>query len=42
MVVFAVEATEHARLKEQMTRVAEQHATAIEELQSTNEELELS
>jgi len=40
VVVFGVEATEYARLKEQMTRVAEQHATAIEELQSTNEELE--
>jgi two-component system CheB/CheR fusion protein len=34
------DATESARLKEQMTRIAEQHATAIEELQSTNEELE--
>ena len=40
ILVFAVEATEHARLSEQMIRVAEQHATAIEELQSTNEELE--
>jgi two-component system CheB/CheR fusion protein len=40
VLVFAVEATEHARLREQMTRVTEQHATAIEELQSTNEELE--
>ena len=28
------------RLKDQMSRIAEQHATAIEELQSTNEELE--
>ncbi len=40
VVVFATEATEHVKLKEQMGRVAEQHATAIEELQSTNEELE--
>jgi two-component system CheB/CheR fusion protein len=40
ILVFAVEATEQARLKEQMQRIAEQHATAIEELQSTNEELE--
>jgi two-component system CheB/CheR fusion protein len=40
ILVFAVEATEQARLREQMMRVAEQHATAIEELQSTNEELE--
>jgi two-component system, chemotaxis family, CheB/CheR fusion protein len=32
--------THLAHLKEQMTRIAEQHATAIEELQSTNEELE--
>jgi two-component system CheB/CheR fusion protein len=38
--VTALEATELARLKDQMMRVAEQHATAIEELQSTNEELE--
>ena len=36
----AEDATEYARLKEQMSRIAEQHATAIEELQSTNEELE--
>ena len=40
VVVFALEATEQARLKEQVSRVAEQHATALEELQSTNEELE--
>jgi two-component system, chemotaxis family, CheB/CheR fusion protein len=40
VLVYASEATDHARLKAQMTRVAEQHATAIEELQSTNEELE--
>src|SRR6059036_1019593 len=40
VLVYALEATEHARLKEQMTRLAEQHSTAIEELQSTNEELE--
>jgi two-component system CheB/CheR fusion protein len=40
VLVYASEVTEVARLKEQMTRVAEQHATAIEELQSTNEELE--
>ena len=40
IVVFALEATDHVRLKEQMSRIAEQHATAIEELQSTNEELE--
>src|SRR5438128_2004753 len=40
VLVYALEATEHARLKEQMSRSAEQHATAIEELQSTNEELE--
>jgi two-component system, chemotaxis family, CheB/CheR fusion protein len=40
VLVFAVEATEHARLKDQMACIAEQHATAIEELQSTNEELE--
>ena len=40
VILFGVDATEYARLKEQMTRVAEQHATAIEELQSTNEELE--
>jgi two-component system, chemotaxis family, CheB/CheR fusion protein len=40
VLVVAIEAAEHARLKEQMTRVAEQYATAIEELQSTNEELE--
>jgi two-component system, chemotaxis family, CheB/CheR fusion protein len=40
VLVFAAESTEQARLKDQMSRVAEQHATAIEELQSTNEELE--
>jgi two-component system CheB/CheR fusion protein len=40
VIVFAAEATERARIKDQMSRVAEQHATAIEELQSTNEELE--
>jgi len=40
VLVYATEATEQARLKEQMSRIAEQHATAIEELQSTNEELE--
>jgi two-component system CheB/CheR fusion protein len=40
VLVFAIDATEHARLREEMTRVTEQHATAIEELQSTNEELE--
>jgi two-component system CheB/CheR fusion protein len=40
ILVFAIEATEQARIKEQMSRLAEQHATAIEELQSTNEELE--
>jgi two-component system CheB/CheR fusion protein len=38
--VHGADATDAARLKDQMTRVAEQHATAIEELQSTNEELE--
>jgi two-component system CheB/CheR fusion protein len=40
VLVSVEDATEYARLKEQMTRIAEQHATAIEELQSTNEELE--
>jgi two-component system CheB/CheR fusion protein len=40
VLVFAAEASELVRLKEQMGRIAEQHATAIEELQSTNEELE--
>ena len=40
VLVVASDATEQARLRDQMTRVAEQHATAIEELQSTNEELE--
>ena len=40
VVVSVEDATGYARLKDQMTRVAEQHATAIEELQSTNEELE--
>ena len=40
ILVFAVDATEPVRLREQMNRIAEQHATAIEELQSTNEELE--
>jgi two-component system CheB/CheR fusion protein len=40
VVVSATEATEYVRLKEQTSRIAEQHATAIEELQSTNEELE--
>src|SRR4029077_10467574 len=34
VVVFALEATEQTRLKEQVSRVAEQHATALEELQS--------
>jgi two-component system CheB/CheR fusion protein len=38
--VYAFDATETAHVKEQMGRLAEQHATAIEELQSTNEELE--
>ncbi|HXG02636.1 MAG TPA: CheR family methyltransferase [Candidatus Binatia bacterium] len=40
IVVYGWDATESARLREQMERLAEQHATAIEELQSTNEELE--
>jgi two-component system CheB/CheR fusion protein len=40
LLVCVEDATTYARLKEQMTRIAEQHATAIEELQSTNEELE--
>jgi two-component system CheB/CheR fusion protein len=40
VLVCVDDATDSARLKEQMTRIAEQHATAIEELQSTNEELE--
>src|SRR5262245_7002536 len=40
VVVFAVDGTELARLNDQMPRIDEQHATAIEELQSTNEELE--
>ena len=40
VLVVASDATEQARLRDQMIRVAEQHATAIEELQSTNEELE--
>jgi len=40
VLVSAEDATGYARLKEQMSRIAEQHATAIEELQSTNEELE--
>lgn len=40
LVVSADDATGYSRLKDQMTRIAEQHATAIEELQSTNEELE--
>ena len=40
VLVSAGDATEGVRLREQLTRVAEQHATAIEELQSTNEELE--
>lgn len=36
VLVYGAEATEPARLREQMSRIAEQHATAIEELQSTN------
>ena len=40
VLVSVEDATEYARLKEDMMRIAEQHATAIEELQSTNEELE--
>ena len=40
VLVYAIDATAHARLREQMSRITEQHATAIEELQSTNEELE--
>ena len=40
ILVYAIDATEQTRLKEQTARIAEQHATAIEELQSTNEELE--
>src|SRR5207244_4753299 len=40
VVVAADDATDHARIKEQRTRVAEQHATAIEELQSTHGEPE--
>jgi two-component system CheB/CheR fusion protein len=40
ILVFAVDATEPVRLKEQMNRIAEQHATVTEELESTNEELE--
>jgi two-component system CheB/CheR fusion protein len=40
ILVYAIDATEHARLREQTARIAEQHTTAIEELQSTNEELE--
>jgi two-component system CheB/CheR fusion protein len=38
--VYGIDATESSKLKEQISRLAEQHATAIEELQSTNEELE--
>jgi two-component system, chemotaxis family, CheB/CheR fusion protein len=38
--VYGVDGTESARMKEQMARLAEQHATAMQELQSTNEELE--
>ncbi|HYE90998.1 MAG TPA: CheR family methyltransferase [Terriglobales bacterium] len=40
LLVNAEDVTAYARLREQATRIAEQHATAIEELQSTNEELE--
>jgi two-component system CheB/CheR fusion protein len=40
VIVCGSDATDQARLKDQMTRVSEQHATAIEELQATNEELE--
>ena len=40
LLVSVKDASEYVRLKDQMSRIAEQHATAIEELQSTNEELE--
>ena len=40
LLVSVEDASEYVRLKDQMSRIAEQHATAIEELQSTNEELE--
>lgn len=38
--VYGIDGTESARVKEGMARLTEQHATAIQELQSTNEELE--
>jgi two-component system, chemotaxis family, CheB/CheR fusion protein len=40
LLITAVDVSEHARLRDEISRVAEQHATATEELQSTNEELE--
>jgi two-component system CheB/CheR fusion protein len=40
VLVSTVDATEQARLRGEMSHLAEQHATAMEELQSTNEELE--
>ena len=40
LLVSVQDASEYVRLKDQRSRIAEQHATAIEELQSTNEELE--
>jgi len=40
VVVAADDVTEYARLREEVSRISEQSATANEELQSTNEELE--
>jgi two-component system CheB/CheR fusion protein len=40
VVVSTADATEQQRLRAEMSHLAEQHATAMEELQSTNEELE--
>jgi two-component system, chemotaxis family, CheB/CheR fusion protein len=38
--VAAVDMTERVRLRDEVARLADQHSTATEELQSTNEELE--
>ncbi len=40
VLVAAIDVTERARLREEIGRLADDHATATEELQSTNEELE--
>jgi len=40
LVIAAMDASENARLRDEVARVSEQHATMTEELQSTNEELE--